>query len=219
MECFCFRKSRMERLQARVALLVFCVQVLPHWANLLCRLHFVFHARLLSHNAAIAVVSGNNIWSSNRDGILFQKRVLAPPPPPASLAADLCLYHSGGTHSLAADFVISLISSLLCMAYLSREKPPPVEEGKPKRPPPVKGTRSPVPCYFRWLQHISWVLTCISSMVVLSVFWMTIVSFRVNEKKIQLVSADGAVRQQATAQPMHFRQDRNVSHRAILILK
>ncbi|CBJ25726.1 conserved unknown protein [Ectocarpus siliculosus] len=88
---------------------------------------------------------------------------------------DIRIYLATWTHMLAtAYFVISLISSLLCMAYLSREKPAPVEEGKPKRPPPVKGTRSPVPCYFRWLQHISWVLTCISSMVVLSVFWMTI---------------------------------------------
>ncbi|CAM9610508.1 unnamed protein product, partial [Ectocarpus sp. 12 AP-2014] len=104
---------------------------------------------------------------------------------------DIRIYLATWTHMLATasflrvlvfsghsmddlDFVISLISSLLCMAYLSRERPAPVEEGKPKRPPPVKGTRSPVPCYFRWLQHISWVLTCISSMVVLSVFWMTI---------------------------------------------
>lgn len=60
------------------------------------------------------------------------------------------------------------------MVYLAREKPPPVEEGKPKRPDPVKATRSPVPCYFRYLQHISWVLACISSMVVMSVFWLAI---------------------------------------------
>lgn len=63
------------------------------------------------------------------------------------------------------------------MAYLSREQPAPVEEGKPKRPDPVKATRSAVPCYFRWLQHISWVLACISSLVVMSVFWLAIVSF------------------------------------------
>lgn len=62
------------------------------------------------------------------------------------------------------------------MVYLAREQPRPVEEGKPKRPDPVRGTRSPVPCYFRYLQHISWVLACISSMVVMSVFWMAIVS-------------------------------------------
>lgn len=62
------------------------------------------------------------------------------------------------------------------MVYLAREKPHPVEEGKPKRPDPVKATRSPVPCYFRYLQHISWVLACISSMIVMSVFWLAIVS-------------------------------------------
>lgn len=62
------------------------------------------------------------------------------------------------------------------MVYLAREKPHPVEEGKPKRPDPVKATRSPVPCYFRYLQHISWVLSCISSMIVMSVFWLAIVS-------------------------------------------
>ncbi|CAM9363177.1 unnamed protein product, partial [Scytosiphon promiscuus] len=79
------------------------------------------------------------------------------------------------THLIAtAYFVISLISALLCMAYLSREKPPPVEEGKPPRPMPVIATRSPVPCYFRWLQHISWVLSCISSMIVMSVFWLAV---------------------------------------------
>ena len=74
------------------------------------------------------------------------------------------------------DFVISTISALLCMAYISRETPAPVEEGKPKPPPPVKATRSPVPCYFRWLQHVSWVLACLSSMVVMSVYWLVIVS-------------------------------------------
>eukprot|EP00752_Nemacystus_decipiens_P006378 g5750.t1 len=79
------------------------------------------------------------------------------------------------THLIAtAYFVLSTISAILCMVYLAREKPHPVEEGKPKRPDPVKATRSPVPCYFRYLQHISWVLACISSMIVMSVFWLAI---------------------------------------------
>ncbi|CAN0380877.1 unnamed protein product, partial [Pylaiella littoralis] len=88
---------------------------------------------------------------------------------------DIRVYLATWTHLIAtAYFVLSTISSLLCMAYLSREKPIPVEEGKPKRPDPVKAVRSAVPCYFRWLQHISWVLACIGSMVVMSVFWFAI---------------------------------------------
>lgn len=89
-------------------------------------------------------------------------------PPPATNAPVL-------PHR-ASDFVLSTISAILCMVYLARERPHPVEEGKPKRPDPVKATRSPVPCYFRYLQHISWVLACISSMIVSVVFWMAIVS-------------------------------------------
>lgn len=62
------------------------------------------------------------------------------------------------------------------MAYIARETPKPVEEGKPKPPTPEKGVRSPVPCYFRWLQHISWVLAGLSSLIDMSVYWLAIVS-------------------------------------------
>eukprot|EP00904_Undaria_pinnatifida_P001056 jgi/Undpi1/10951/HiC_scaffold_30.g13252.m1 len=88
---------------------------------------------------------------------------------------EIRIYLATWTHLIAtAYFVISTISALLCMAYISRETPAPVPEGKPKPPPPVKATRSPVPCYFRWLQHVSWVLACLSSMVVMSVYWLAI---------------------------------------------
>lgn len=95
---------------------------------------------------------------------------------PLRLPSSSLTPFSGLALPLLADFVISTISALLCMAYISRETPAPVEEGKPKPPAPVKATRSPVPCYFRWLQHVSWVLACLSSMVVMSVYWLVIVS-------------------------------------------
>ncbi len=78
--------------------------------------------------------------------------------------------------SRVADFVLSTISACLCIAYISREKPKKDKDGNQVGPTPVKATRSPVPCYFRYLQHITWVLSCIGSMVVMSVFWLAIVS-------------------------------------------
>lgn len=75
------------------------------------------------------------------------------------------------------DFIISTISVLLCMAYIYRERPRVAEEGKPVPPQPAKSTRSAVPFYFRWTQHVSWVISCLISLITMAVFWLGIVSF------------------------------------------
>ncbi|CAN0011154.1 unnamed protein product [Ectocarpus sp. 12 AP-2014] len=86
---FLFRKSRMERLQVRVALPVLCVQVPPHLGHLLCLpVTFRFSRTTTLPTNATVVVAGNkqrNAGSIVIDSILFLKRVLAPPlPPPAA---------------------------------------------------------------------------------------------------------------------------------------
>lgn len=79
-----------------------------------------------------------------------------------------------------ADFFLSLFSAIVVAITLARERAHHAHHGdgdpkkEKKRGWTFKGP--PVPWQIRYLQHFTWSVACMSSLVVVTVFWTTIVS-------------------------------------------
>lgn len=100
-----------------------------------------------------------------------------------------------------SDFLVSTFAAICCHLAIERERPRPVEPGAdpPPRDESSRITTPPVPSFFRWVQHATWNISLVGSMVVVTVYFTSLVSAHsIAPKRLQL-------RRMSSADPLHRR--------------